>query len=152
VENKSPKVFSTLTLKKIILLLFIISPSVILRTHTYRVTKINNTLMSSEQTIDELVHELEALQIREANIIKQIKKIREKQQREVGVGTTAQVLTTGCRIRVLNKPTKPSLTAPASPRDKVGTVTSITTARVYFTTDNGVNTYRAHKNVQVVPP
>lgn len=104
--------------------------------------------MSSESNIDKLVHELEQLQLREATIIKQIKKIRERQQQEAT--TTGQELSIDSRVRIINKPAKPTLTSPVSPKDWTGTVTNVTTTRVYLTTDNGVETWRARKNVRAL--
>jgi hypothetical protein len=57
----------------------------------------------------------------------------------------------GDRIRILNKIKRPSTWNNTQQWDpaaaKRATVTSITTDRVYFTTDNGISTWRINKHV-----
>jgi hypothetical protein len=57
----------------------------------------------------------------------------------------------GDRIRILNKVNKPTSWNPNTFWDstvaKTGTVTAVTTNRIYFTTDNGVHTWRSRRNI-----
>lgn len=101
----------------------------------------------TEPSIDELVKQLEELQLQEALVIERIKRIREKEQQSAK--PERPNLDVGSRVRIIN-PTRRNITSPISVKDKFGTVTKVTDKRVFFTTDNGVNTRRDRKNLEVL--
>ncbi len=102
--------------------------------------------MPVDHTIDELLTKLESLQLQEATIIEQIKKLREKENNNID--QSFRSIDVGSRVYVVNGPIKRNLTSPTSAKDRVGTVIKVTEKRVQLTTDNGVTAWRAHKNVR----
>jgi hypothetical protein len=83
----------------------------------------------AEESVDELIRQLETLRIQEDTLLRQIiqARARESQQRQDTDGLIGR---------------------PVTDRDRVGTVTKITRKRVFLQTDNGVNTNRAPENLQ----
>jgi hypothetical protein len=107
--------------------------------------------MSNELTIDALIKDLEELQLQEAAIIRLIKNLREREEREIQAEhRTPAPITVGSRVRILNKPTKWNLGSPVSAKDRLATVTKITDRRVYIKTDNGVVTWRDRRNLETL--
>jgi hypothetical protein len=100
-----------------------------------------------EKTLHELIDELKALQIREARIVALLERAAAADQESTT--PTEHGFIRGDRIRIL-KITKPSgwgNTHWNYHQARIATVTHTTAERVYFVTDNGLNTWRLPKNV-----
>jgi hypothetical protein len=91
----------------------------------------------AEESVDELIRQLETLRIQEDTLLRQIiqARARESQQRQDTDGADREA-------------TRGLIGRPVTDRDRVGTVTKITRKRVFLQTDNGVNTNRAPENLQ----
>ena len=67
------------------------------------------------------------------------------------VTQTATIIQPGDRIRILNTIKKPITWPPSIPwipsAAKTATVTAVINNRIYFTTDNGVHTWRSRRNI-----
>jgi cell division septum initiation protein DivIVA len=109
-----------------------------------------------EESVDELIQQLEALRVQEDTLVQQIiqARARENQQQEqntsAGVDRVAADYGIGDRIRIVNQ--SHGLIGKAVTKcDWVRTVTKITRKRVFLRTDNGTNTNRAHENLWQLP-
>jgi hypothetical protein len=105
----------------------------------------------AEESIDELIRQLETLRIIEDTLLWQIIQARARESQQ-GHGTNgadreAARYYIGDRVRITN-PMRGLIGRPVTDRDRVGTVTKITRKRVFLQTDNGVNTNRAPENLQ----
>jgi hypothetical protein len=105
----------------------------------------------AEESIDELIRQLEMLRVREDTLLRQIiqSRVRESQQGQGtnGADREAARYYIGDRVRITN-PTHGLIGRPVTDRDQVGTVTKITRKRVFLQTDNSVNTNHAPENLQ----
>jgi hypothetical protein len=101
-----------------------------------------------DKTVSELINELKALRLRETQIIASLERASERETTE---RETHHAYSRGDRIKINNKIKKP-VNWGDDPWDyrqaRVATITQVTVDRVYFVTDNGVNTWRAPKNIQ----
>jgi hypothetical protein len=61
--------------------------------------------------------------------------------------TTIQI---GSRVEITNKVTQWLKGQSASSQDRQGVVTKLSATRVYLTTDSGIETWRAHKNLRLL--
>jgi hypothetical protein len=69
----------------------------------------------------------------------------------VGVrSTTFATVNVGSRVEITNAVKSTRSGQAVTILDKQGVVTGVSNSRVYFTTDNGYNTWRAHKNVRLI--
>jgi hypothetical protein len=105
----------------------------------------------AEESVDELIRQLETLRIQEDTLLRQIIQARARESQQ-GQGTDgadreAARYYIGDRVRITN-PMHGLIGRPVTNRDQVGTVTKITRKRVFLQTDNGVNTNRAPENLQ----
>jgi hypothetical protein len=104
------------------------------------------------KSLDELIQELKALQLREAEVLQLIEQANKRRDGT----TTHHGFAQGDRIRITNRVTKPAHWGSNEPwhyRDaQKATVTFTTKDRVYFVTDNGVTTWRAPRNIQRSTP
>jgi hypothetical protein len=112
------------------------------------------------KSVDALIQELKALQLREAEVlalIEQANKRRDLAAGHHGVYTEHGTnidhgFEQGDRIRITNKVTKPAhwgVNDIWQYRDaQRATVTFTTKERIYFVTDNGVTTWRAPRNIK----
>ena len=91
-----------------------------------------------DKDISALLHQLEALRLEEQQLISRIREL-----------TAKDTLKIGDRVRIRNKVTTKS-NAPVTDPDRVGTITKITTDRISFTTDSGIRTWRAPKNLKKI--
>lgn len=96
-------------------------------------------------SIGELVEELKRLQVREARIIELIEQRTEADYRHAA-------LTQGDRVYIKNRVRKPSNWSDTVVWDervaRNATVTRVDGNKVYFTTDNGVCTWRVFSNLR----
>jgi hypothetical protein len=100
-----------------------------------------------EKTLNELIDELKALQLREARIVALLEQAAAADQESTTPAEHGFIR--GDRIRIL-KITKPSgwgHTHWNYYQARIATVTHTTAERVYFVTDNGLNTWRLPENV-----
>jgi hypothetical protein len=112
------------------------------------------------KSVDALIQELKALQLREAEVLKLIEQANKRRDLVAGHHgvctehgtTTNHGFEQGDRIRITNRITKPAhwgINEPWHYRDaQKATVTFTTQDRVYFVTDNGVTTWRAPRNIK----
>jgi hypothetical protein len=117
-----------------------------------------------DNKIHELIKELKVLKLRETEIIAQlevenVRRNRETRENRAQVVRHRTTTTTtnhgferGDRIRITNQVTKPAhwdTNETWNYRDALrATVTFTTADRIYFVTDNGVNTWRAVRNIK----
>jgi hypothetical protein len=107
----------------------------------------------AEESVDELILQLERLRIQEDALLRQIvrARARESQTRQetssTGADSEAANYRIGDRVRVTNQ-SRGILGRQVTDRDCVGTVTKITKKRVFLRTDNGTNTNRAPENLR----
>ena len=105
----------------------------------------------AEESVDELIRQLETLRIQEDTLLWQIIRARARESQQ-GQGTDgadreAARYYIGDRVRITN-PTRGLIGRPVTDRDRVGTVTKITRKRVFLQTDNGLNTNCVPGNLQ----
>jgi hypothetical protein len=99
--------------------------------------------------IHDLIKELKNLQLREAEITKQIDEANAALSGHRGA-TVEHDFEKGDRVRVTNQVKKPTNWGDDYwnyQQAKVATVTFITTDRIFFVTDNGIKTWRAPRNL-----
>ena len=96
------------------------------------------------ETIDELITQLEQLRIRETEILRQLVAAR---ARENDIRDGSRSFRIGDHIEITNKVKSP-IGRVATLGDKKGTVTKLTETRVYIRTVNGNKTWRAKHNVK----
>jgi hypothetical protein len=105
----------------------------------------------AEESVDELIRQLETLRVQEDTLLRQIiqARARESQQGHSrnGANREAARYYIGDRVRITN-PTHGLIGRPVTDRDWVRTVTKITRKRVFLQTDNGINTNCKPKNLQ----
>jgi TolA-binding protein len=104
-----------------------------------------------EDAIKQLEKQLKALTIEVTDLKEELRR-QNNQNNQKSQKHPPTLLQVGDRIRILNKVNKPSSWDPTQPWDhsaaKKATITSTTTTRVYFTTDNGISTWRSHKHIR----
>ncbi len=104
----------------------------------------------AEESVDELIRQLEMLCVWEDTLLQQIiqARARESQQGQGTNGTDREAVRyyIGDRVRITN-PTCSLIGRPVTDRDWVGTVTKITRKSVFLQTDNGINTNCAPENL-----
>jgi hypothetical protein len=100
-----------------------------------------------EKTINELIKELKALHLREAQVVSLLERAA---QQDIAVERQYEQ---GDRIHITTQVKKPASWGNKPwdyRRSKFATVTHTTTERVYFVNDNGVHSWRVFKNVTKV--
>ena len=107
-----------------------------------------------EESVDELIRQLETLRVREDTLLRQIirARARESQQEQGNSGADGEAARyrIGDRVRITNQ-SRGLIGRAVTERDRVGTVTKITRKRVFLQTDNGANTNRAPENLRRLP-
>jgi hypothetical protein len=100
----------------------------------------------ADDELDEIIRELEGLRLRREQLLTRFTAVRERR----GNQATEAPLVVGDRVRITNRVRRPNgwPPAPTDGTDQVGTVTRVTSTRVYVTTDTGINTWRAPTNVE----
>jgi hypothetical protein len=112
-----------------------------------------------DNKIHELIEELKALKLREAEIIEQLavenvrrnREARENGARLVRRTTTGHGFEQGDRIRITNQVKKPYNWGDDHwnyHEARIATVTFTTPNRIHFVTDNGLTTWRAPRNIE----
>jgi hypothetical protein len=101
------------------------------------------------KSFTELIQELKALQLREATVLALIEQAEKRRDLVAG---HHEGFTKGDRIRISNHVPKPAhwgIDEPWNYRNaQKATVTFTANDRVYFTTDNGVTTWRSPRNIK----
>jgi hypothetical protein len=108
--------------------------------------------LMAEDSVDELILQLERLRVQEDALLRQIVQARaresqERQENSTGADSEAASYRIGDRVRVTNQ-SRGILGRQATERDRVGTVIKITKKRVFLRTDNGTSTNRAPENLR----
>jgi hypothetical protein len=111
-----------------------------------------------EESLEELVNELQQLSIRQVEVLNRIQRLNELHAVEGTTPGRIQVngFRVGDRVRITNKVKKPS----AWPRERIwsesdfrsATVTRVTRLQIHFVTDNGITTWRAPNNLERIGP
>jgi hypothetical protein len=107
--------------------------------------------MDKDQTIEQLIAQVQALQIR----VTQLESARDERTVFVGASVAASIeFKQGDRVRIRNALKKPA-TWPRNIEWKkelaqVATVTHTHRDQVHFVTDNGVKTWRAPNNLELI--
>jgi hypothetical protein len=108
------------------------------------------------ESVDELINELEALRIQEASVLRRLVLARETETRarlrsQVTRTTRDQeiVFSVGDRVQITNR-VKGAFGRAVTTNDRRATVTRITPTRIYFNTVNGHSTWRARSNLRLV--
>jgi hypothetical protein len=103
--------------------------------------------LMQEKTINELIKELKALHLREAQVVSLLERAARPDS------AVERQYEPGNRIHITTRVKKPASWGDKPwdyRRSKFATVTHITTERVYFVNDNGVHSWRVFKNVTKV--
>jgi hypothetical protein len=103
-----------------------------------------------EKAINELIKELKALQLREAQVVSLLERATTPPD---SAATVTPPFEKGDRIHITTRVKKPASWGDKPwdyQRSKFATVTYTTKERVYFINDNGVNSWRVYKNVTKV--
>ena len=101
----------------------------------------------ADDELDGIIRELEGLCIRREQLLGRFTELRQ-QRREAEVFPLPLVV--GDRVRITNRVLRRPRGWPPAPNDgtdQVGTVTRVTTTRVYIATNTGIHTWRAPTNV-----
>jgi len=105
-----------------------------------------------EETVDELLRQLEGLQLQEAQVIGKLKQARRKERlARVATGPDVRVdvpFAIGCIVEITN--TVRPLHGPITNKDRRGKVTKVTENRIYLITESGNHTWRVHKNLRLI--
>ena len=105
-----------------------------------------------EETVDELLRQLEGLQIQEALVIERIRQARTReQQASVAnelINRVEVPFVVGCVVEIINA-VRP-LHGPITNKDRRGKVTKVTDNRIYLITESGNHTWRAQKNLRLI--
>ena len=102
-------------------------------------------------SVDELIKELASLRIRRESIRTRetqvfARLVQAAREAELENDRVAAVLQVGDRVRITNTVNRPNNLPPRN-GDQVGTITNITRTRFYITTDSGIETWRAARNI-----
>jgi len=110
----------------------------------------------SEDSVDQLIRELEGLRVQEQAILRRLVAARARETRNPETrrshtrdGTQVAGFRIGDRVRITNEVRSP-IGRRVNSRDRTGTVTKITRKRVFIQTDNGGSMNRAPTNLQVI--
>ena len=114
-----------------------------------------------ERTFEELIEELRELRIRETAVIAQLEQVNDRARTNTQesstsgsnrTAATANGLKRGDRVRIRNKVRRPATAGPTwnEAKERLATVTRVTTDQVYITTDNGTRTWRGPNNLQLI--
>lgn len=98
----------------------------------------------TEESVEELINQLETLRLQESRVIERLRAAR---AREADPTTTFIV---GNRVEVTNRITIPFGRA-ANINDRRAIITKVKPNQIYFRTLNGSSTWRARKNLRIVP-
>jgi hypothetical protein len=121
----------------------------------------------SEERIGLLIQELRSLQLRETEIIEEIElenrlRTRENPTTETINPTAETIIRTGDRVYITNRVAKPANWSEqrswSATRERRATVTRVvppnrylrSDGKIYISTDNGVKTWRAAKNLRLL--
>ena len=107
--------------------------------------------MSDNDRIDILIKELEDLRVQESDLIRQIEE--ENRQRVNGQDDIVSYQT-GDRVYITSRIRRPVF-APGSwthYSERRATVTKVIGKKIFIKTDNGTETWRADKNLRLLPP
>lgn len=110
--------------------------------------------MSDDDKIATLIKKLKDLRVRETNLLRQIEEAH--RQREYGRnnnGTHDRTYRKSDRVYITSRVRKPA-SAPdtwTAYNERRATVTRVVDERVFIRTDNGTETWRADKNIRLLP-
>lgn len=111
-----------------------------------------------DNRIDEIIAELRTLRIQVARLESEAAQRRDSRQhlspRQEQIPVATHGYSIGDRVRILNKIKKPATWDNriewSEARARLGTVTEVRAKQIFFTTDNGVETWRAPNNLRKV--
>jgi hypothetical protein len=110
----------------------------------------------SNESVDELINQLESLRIQEASILQRLIAARERESlaatrrtRTRETDTEIEPFTVGRRVQVTNN-IRGTFGRSVTINDKRAFITRVTLTRIYFRTVNGNNTWRSRTNLRIV--
>ena len=116
----------------------------------------------SNESVDELISQLEAIRIKETDILQRLvaarereTRVRAREARTTHQGTRTQSdretesFIIGGRVQITNN-VRLTFGRTATINDKRAVITKITPTRIYFRTVNGTNTWRSRTNLRIV--
>jgi hypothetical protein len=106
----------------------------------------------SDDRIASLTKQVQALQLQVTGLQEELKQHNRSQQTPPSTSTVINTLIQlGDRIRITNTVKKPLSWDNAiefnQQQAKLATVTAVVNNRIYFTTDNGIHTWRSRRNI-----
>ena len=103
-----------------------------------------------EESVDELIQQLEHIRLQETRIIQRLVRARANETRanETRAQEEEQSFRIGDKVLITNKVKVQGRAVTIE--DRRGIVTNITSKRIYFRTESGYNTWRARTNLLVV--
>jgi hypothetical protein len=110
----------------------------------------------SEDRVERLIQQVQALQLEVTNIQQELKQHNRCQQASPTTSpshptVTHNLLQPGDRVRILNQVKKTrswdTTREFIHQQAKLATVTAVVNNRIYFTTDNGIHTWRSRRNI-----
>ena len=113
--------------------------------------------MNDDERLRELIRRLKDLQIEESELLREVEQINERRRENVRAhhtgGEPSRPFRVGDRIYVVNRVRRPTIIPRGSDwtagKERQGTVTGIDrrSNRIYYTSDNGTETWRLSKNL-----
>jgi hypothetical protein len=106
-----------------------------------------------DKEVEDLISELKVLNLRRSAILARLEEAYSTPSVEDTVrAPIANGIVKGDRVRIINKVKRPAVwtsqLAWDKERERYATVTRVTPTQVFFTTDNGVETWRAPNNLR----
>lgn len=110
--------------------------------------------MSDDDKIATLIKKLKDLRVQETGLLRQIEEAYRQRENERNDGDTrTSTYRTGDRVYITNRIRRP-VSSPDSWTDqdeRRATVTRVVNDKVFIKTDNGTETWRANKNLRLLP-
>ncbi len=110
----------------------------------------------SNESVDELINQLESLRIQETIVLQRLIAARERESlattqggRTRGIDTETEPFRIGGRVQVTNR-IRATFGRSATINDTRAYITRVSQTRVYFRTVNGNTTWRARTNLRIV--
>jgi hypothetical protein len=103
----------------------------------------------SDESVDELINQLERLRIQEATVLRRLVAARARETRTTE-NTEDGTFRVGGRVEITNH-VRVVFGRNVNINDRRARITKISPTRIYFRTVNGTNTWRAESNLRIVP-
>jgi hypothetical protein len=104
----------------------------------------------SEESVDDLINQLERLRIQEATILRRLVAARARETRRTEEDAEDGTFRVGGRVEITDR-VRITFGRNVNIDDRRAIITRITPTRIYFRTVNGHTTWRAESNLRLVP-